>query len=166
MEKIRGTESAVSPVVGVMLMLTITIILAAVVSAYVGGIGPTKTKPPQVSITGSVYNNSTIYLNHMGGDGLSIDDLAIVLNQGDKTLKITNGTIERPLCELKNKAGSNISFIRPGDTIVLKGDIVDGTTNFNTTSSSIEIEHNKEFTWTLLSQRSDAIIAFGSLAFY
>lgn len=159
---------AVSPIVGVMLMLTITIIIAAVVSAYVGSIGPTKTKPPQVSITGTVYNNSTIYLNHMGGDGISIDDIAIVLDQDDKRLRITNATIDRSCCELKNKAGSDASFIWSGDTIVLSGEPGSGVTNFsvNDPSETISIEHNKELTWTLLSRRCDAIIAFGRLAFY
>ncbi|HII76062.1 MAG TPA: type IV pilin [Methanolinea sp.] len=162
----RGSESAVSPVVGVMLMLTITIILAAVVSAYVGGIGPTKTKPPQVSITGTVYNTTTIYLDHMGGDGLSIDDLAIILDQDDKRLRITNSSIKRPDCEMMNKAGSDVSYIRPGDTIVLSGKRESGATNFTAGSSSTLIDYNKEFTWTLMSQRSDAILAFGRMAFY
>jgi FlaG/FlaF family flagellin (archaellin) len=162
----RGNDSAVSPVVGVMMMLTITIILAAVISAYVGGLGPTKTKPPQVSITVTVYNNTTIYLDHMGGDGLSIDDLAIILDQGDQRLRITNATIKRPDCEMKNRAGSDVTFIRSGDTIVLSGKDESGVTNFTAVSSSIVIEHNKELTWTLLSQRSDAILAFGRLAFY
>ena len=40
MKKDRGTarEHAVSPVVGVMLMLVVTIIIAAVVSAFAGGL--------------------------------------------------------------------------------------------------------------------------------
>jgi hypothetical protein len=102
----------------------------------------------------------------MGGDGLSIDDLAIILDQGDQRLRITNATIKRPDCEMKNKAGSDVTFIRSGDTIVLSGKDESGVTNFTAVSSSIVIEHNKEFTWTLLSQRSDAILAFGRLAFY
>ncbi|MGB4236082.1 MAG: type IV pilin N-terminal domain-containing protein [Methanoregulaceae archaeon] len=169
MIKTRDWQSAVSPVVGVMLMLTITIILAAVVSAYVGGVGPTKTKPPQVSITGTVYNNGTILFEHMGGDGLNINDLAIVLDQGDQRLRITNRTINRSSCDMKIKGGSDFSFIRSGDTIVLSGDPGSGMTNFSVNDTSqkpISIRHKEEFTWTLLSQRCDAIIAFGRLAFY
>ena len=36
--KIRENEGAVSPVVGVMLMLIVTIIIAAVVSGFAGGL--------------------------------------------------------------------------------------------------------------------------------
>jgi FlaG/FlaF family flagellin (archaellin) len=149
-----------------MLMLVVTIIIASVISAYAGGLSGTREKAPQVSIAVKAYNNSTIYFDHMGGDGLSIDDLAIILDQGDQRLRITNATIKRPDCEMKNRAGSDVTFIRSGDTIVLSGKDESGVTNFTAVSSSIVIEHNKEFTWTLLSQRSDAILAFGRLAFY
>lgn len=42
-------DSAVSPVVGVMLMLVVTIIIAALVSAYAGGLGTTKDTTPMVT---------------------------------------------------------------------------------------------------------------------
>ncbi|MDP3563469.1 MAG: type IV pilin, partial [Methanoregula sp.] len=44
------TENAVSPVVGVMLMLVVVIIIAAVVSAFAGGLGTNTKKAPQVSL--------------------------------------------------------------------------------------------------------------------
>ncbi|WP_048150404.1 type IV pilin N-terminal domain-containing protein [Methanolacinia paynteri] len=44
---IKSSEDAVSPVVGVMLMLVVTIILAAVVSAFAGGMGGDMEKAPQ-----------------------------------------------------------------------------------------------------------------------
>ncbi len=165
MKRSREHDSAVSAVVGVMLMLVVTIIIAAVISAYAGGLGSTKEKAPQVSITAriNVTDNKTIYFDHMGGDGFTIDDLIIILGQGEKNLRITNMTLG-PSCELKNLGGS--PFIRPGDTIMLTGNYEIGTsyTSFNA-SSTISINHNKEFTWTLLSQRSDAIMARGTLAF-
>ena len=42
-------ESAVSPVIGVMLMLVVTIIIAAVVSAFAGGMTDTETNAPRQS---------------------------------------------------------------------------------------------------------------------
>ena len=39
-------EDAVSPVVGVMLMLVVTLIIAAVVSAFAGGWSPVPKKAP------------------------------------------------------------------------------------------------------------------------
>jgi len=48
-EKHIMIESAVSPVIGVMLMLVVTIIIAAVVSAFAGGIGSDQQKAPGIS---------------------------------------------------------------------------------------------------------------------
>ncbi|MFA5330870.1 MAG: type IV pilin N-terminal domain-containing protein [Methanoregula sp.] len=67
-------ESAVSPVVGVMLMLVVTIIIAAVVSAFAGGLSGSQTKTPQASLVATdftVYgavNNNGDFKNAMGGD--------------------------------------------------------------------------------------------------
>ena len=53
-------ESAVSPVVGIMLMLTVTIILAAIISGMTGGIAQTQKKPPQLVFEASLVNNGTV----------------------------------------------------------------------------------------------------------
>jgi archaeal type IV pilus assembly protein PilA len=50
--------SAVSPVVGVMLMLVVTIIIAAVVSAFAGGLGGSQTKTPQATIVSDEFHIS------------------------------------------------------------------------------------------------------------
>jgi FlaG/FlaF family flagellin (archaellin) len=49
-------EAAVSPVVGVMLMLVVTIIIAAVVSGFAGGLAGGTQKAPQVSMDVSIKN--------------------------------------------------------------------------------------------------------------
>ncbi|MEI8330775.1 MAG: type IV pilin [Methanomicrobiales archaeon] len=46
---IRQKDAAVSPVVSVMLMLIVTIIIAAIVYACAGGIGSEQHKTPQVA---------------------------------------------------------------------------------------------------------------------
>ncbi|MDO8871694.1 MAG: type IV pilin N-terminal domain-containing protein [Methanoregula sp.] len=72
-------ENAVSPVVGVMLMLVVTIIIAAVVSAFAGGMGSSQDKTPQVTIKAeySVADGMTLY--HNGGDTLAVGDFQILL---------------------------------------------------------------------------------------
>jgi hypothetical protein len=47
---IKKKDDAVSPVVGVMLMLVVTIVIAAMVSAFAGGLGSNQEKVPQASI--------------------------------------------------------------------------------------------------------------------
>lgn len=64
-------EAAVSPVVGVMLMLVVTIIIAAVVSAFSGGLSQGTNKAPQLSLGAEVHNGSYILLDFKGGDTVS-----------------------------------------------------------------------------------------------
>ncbi len=56
-------DSAVSPVVGIMLMLTVTLILAAIISGYAGGIAKTQSKPPQLVFEATMMNDTTIASN-------------------------------------------------------------------------------------------------------
>jgi len=76
----RKNEYAVSPVVGVMLMLVVTIIIAAVVSAYSGGIGTTQTKAPQATITATYSQSGGMTIYHSGGDPLGVGEFKILLN--------------------------------------------------------------------------------------
>ena len=71
-------EDAVSPVIGVILMVAITVILAAVIAAFVFGMGPPETAP-QSSVRGSaidVGTNNSIKLEHQGGDGMTMTSTA------------------------------------------------------------------------------------------
>lgn len=52
----KSNEEGVSPVVGVMLMLVVTIIIAAVVSAFATGIASTETKAPQLTLNTKITN--------------------------------------------------------------------------------------------------------------
>jgi archaeal type IV pilus assembly protein PilA len=62
---------AVSPVVGVMLMLVVTIIIAAVVSAFAGGLGQSSPKAPQISIGAEAHDGQDIIIDFNGGDQVS-----------------------------------------------------------------------------------------------
>jgi archaeal type IV pilus assembly protein PilA len=63
-------EHAVSPVVGVMLMLVVTIIIAAVVSAFAGGLSTGSKKAPVASFECHISNS--------GSWGTSAFDLAVI----------------------------------------------------------------------------------------
>jgi archaeal type IV pilus assembly protein PilA len=52
------SDPAVSPVVGIMLMITITLILAAIISGMTGGIAKTQQKPPSLLMDVSLVNTS------------------------------------------------------------------------------------------------------------
>ena len=89
-------DDAVSPVVGVMLMLVVTIIIAAVVAAFTGGlVGDTKKAPTavlDVEITHNYNIGMTGYpdnyapnmiIKHISGDSLKTSDLKITFSWVD-----------------------------------------------------------------------------------
>jgi len=69
-------DHAVSPVVGVMLMLVVTIIIAAVVSAFAGGIAssPKKTMP-NVGIEATYSQTSGMTISHVRGDPVAFSQV-------------------------------------------------------------------------------------------
>lgn len=71
MQTNKRREVAVSPVVGVMLMLAVTIIIAAVVSSFSGGMAQNTPKAPQISIRAEAHNNTDIIIDFNGGDTVS-----------------------------------------------------------------------------------------------
>lgn len=90
MRMFRKNEMAVSPVIGVILMVAITVILAAVIAAFVFGLGGTTEKAPTTSIV--VANNpdtpqADLKIQHKGGDMLKGGDwkLSIVSATGSAT---------------------------------------------------------------------------------
>ena len=79
----KNTE-AVSPVVGVMLMLVVTIIIAAVVSAFAGGIASNQQKAPTGSFECNIVNDGT-----WGGSGFNINVMAVSEPIQTKDIKLT-----------------------------------------------------------------------------
>lgn len=60
-------DDAVSPVIGVILMVAITVILAAVIGTFVLGIGSNQQTTPQASFE-VTFNGSNGTVTHTGGD--------------------------------------------------------------------------------------------------
>lgn len=111
-------ESAVSPVIGVMLMLVVTIIVAAVVSAFSGGLAATTEAPPQASIavsTGYTGEHFDIKFEHQGGDPIRTADCEFIT-----FLTLPNGTVvkhvQTPLSQLArgNQGPGGVYFYSRG----------------------------------------------------
>ncbi|MDO9036135.1 MAG: type IV pilin N-terminal domain-containing protein [Methanoregula sp.] len=89
----RVQEHAVSPVVGVMLMLVVTIIIAAVVSAFSGGLSSGVKEAPQaaidvkISTSGASMDGSeaNIEFKLLSGNGIPTKDLAIITYYTNRT---------------------------------------------------------------------------------
>ena len=73
-------DDAVSPVIGVMLMLSITIIIAAVLMAFAGGMADTKPSTPSADLSAEFVKNGSdivLRLSHNGGDALNPKDIRV-----------------------------------------------------------------------------------------
>lgn len=84
--KSDGDERAVSPVIGVILMVAITVILAAVIGAFVIGIGDDQSTVPQASwdisqsteeIDGDDYTTMTV--THSSGSSISESNIDVTV---------------------------------------------------------------------------------------
>ena len=90
----RKNEEAVSPVIGVILMVAITVILAAVIAAFVFGMGPPK-QAPQASLRATDANLSvptSVVIEHQGGADIILGDNKVIVEQGsNRTTYATAG---------------------------------------------------------------------------
>jgi len=74
-------EDAVSPVIGVILMVAITVILAAVIGTFVLGLGGNVQSAPQAQFTFDWDATATeLTITHDGGDSISEDRLTMTSN--------------------------------------------------------------------------------------
>jgi FlaG/FlaF family flagellin (archaellin) len=128
---LNHSEEAVSPVVGVMLMLVVTIIIAAVVSAFAGGLTGSQSKTPQASFqitTGWAENSTystestgsmtayTFSIKDLGGDPIQTKDTNLITY-----LTLSNGTVVRnvetpattPVCMYGNYPDGSMCVVGP-----------------------------------------------------
>lgn len=145
-----GREDAVSPVIGILLMLVVTIIIAAVVSGFAGGLAGDQQKAPQSSVnaisdiisiqdtniknyksdypTDFVADNGILF-EHNGGDGFALNDIMIQLQDDDTKITISNSD-KLPSAKCTSSAvtayfmeiGSSDGFIKSGDKFKLYAD--------------------------------------------
>lgn len=123
----KSKDSAVSPVVGVMLMLVVTIIIAAIVSGYAGGLAKSQTKAPQATIQGTFSVTSGLKIIHAGGDAIPTSGMTITVKNGptfgpnleamsSNILNLQNVTNSAGTPIQWSDGGYNITSFNSGDT--------------------------------------------------
>ncbi|MFC7131904.1 MULTISPECIES: type IV pilin N-terminal domain-containing protein [Salinibaculum] len=76
LRQILDDDSAVSPVIGVILMVAITVILAAVIASFVLGLGPSEAAPSaQFEFETNSTNSSYVDISHQSGDKIDASTL-------------------------------------------------------------------------------------------
>ena len=110
-------DDAVSPVIGVMLMLSITIILAAVLMAFAGGMADTKPSTPSVDLSAEFVKSGediVLRLSHNGGDALNPKDIRV-------TAYVTTEMSSGEQLIIKDFIGDDTAW-NAGETLVIPKD--------------------------------------------
>jgi FlaG/FlaF family flagellin (archaellin) len=126
----RIYEDAVSPVVGVMLMIVVVIIIAAIVSAFAGSAMTESKKTPQANIKATFSTTGGMQIIHAGGDTIPTQDLVFELTLdptfGSGLDAITTTVINRTIITDVNRSSlfnpvTGITLVdpsfKPGDTL-------------------------------------------------
>lgn len=117
-------EDAVSPVIGVILMVAITVILAAVIAAFVFGMASGVTKTKAVAATARQLQNDVIITWQGGQDNpvLASYNISVVSSTGTNS-----GLVNVP----NNRVGNSTKFLGYGtggsDHVVVIANFNDGT---------------------------------------
>lgn len=146
-----GRDRAVSPVLGGVLLVAITVVLAGVVVLTVGSFGPGQGQPPVVTVELSAdAAEDRITLEHTGGDPINTSELSLQVTVDGEALDhqppvpffSASGFASGPTGPFNpsgstdwtvGEAGSfqiastNAPTIEPGDTVAVKL-VVDGHT--------------------------------------
>ncbi len=83
-------DRGVSPVIGVILMVAITVILAAVIGTFVLGLGDSLNQAPQAQLDVSSTSTDNITISHNGGDSIPESDLEVRFDSD--AVALDNGT--------------------------------------------------------------------------
>jgi flagellin-like protein len=125
-QELRNKDRAVSPVIGVILMVAITVILAAVIGTFVLGLGDSIESSPQaswniesVNLNDGDADNDGVKVTHNGGDQVDANNLKLTI--GSSTA-FENNAVTNDWSEDTNDWGTETNA---GDTLKVTEDGAD-----------------------------------------
>ena len=127
-------DDAVSPVIGVMLMLSITIIIAAVLMAFAGGMADTKPATPSVDLSAEFVENGSdivLRLSHNGGDALNPKDIKV-------TAYVASASSSGEQLIIKDLIPVDDTAWNAGESILLTADKIKSLLGIDDVSSAAE----------------------------
>jgi len=93
-KSVRKDERAVSPVIGVILMVAITVILAAVIGAFVFGMGGSLKKTYSVAATASQTTSSAVDVTFQGGpDAVLVHTITVTIDGDEFRRQASDDTV-------------------------------------------------------------------------
>jgi len=119
---LKKKEDAVSPVIGVMLMLVVTIVIAAVVAAFAGGLGSDVERAPTAALDLDVYSDGKVRVSSLSGETLVTKDITIKVTDADGS-PLGNGNLDGNYKELSFSPGTT-TVVTLSDEKLETGDYV------------------------------------------
>lgn len=108
LNELNADDGAIAPVLGILLMVAIAVILAAIVGTYALGIGSDVTNtPPQTQWTFDTHS-SAVEITHKGGDTVDVDEIRVT--DGGSTNCDSQGTTTGTWNATEISAGVHCEF--------------------------------------------------------
>ena len=158
MKRQERNEDAASPVIGVMLMLVVTVVIAAVITAFATGMAgeSTATTPMALleadnqQLTGNLLH--TFDIVHKGGDEMALENIQVVIEPSgsDNSYGILLVRTADNL-EVQGKTGEDIT-VSTGDRFRI---------TLNTGSAIEKISKGNLVKWTVSDIRTTGVIGKG-----
>ncbi|PSP80702.1 type IV pilin [Halobacteriales archaeon QS_4_69_225] len=127
LNELFADDDAVSPVIGVILMVAITVILAAVIGTFVLGLGgQVQNNAPSAQFTFNEEDNGALTMTHDGGQSVSTSNIEVTNDDSSKTY-VSDG-----ICQNNSYPGGEnwtSAELSAGDACTIPtGEIDDGDT--------------------------------------
>lgn len=89
-------DRGITPVVGIVMMVAVTIVLSAVVASFVLSLNNSTDGPPDADLSWSAYGGSDAHFNlsHTGGESLAVEEYTIEVETSSGTKQFALATAQ------------------------------------------------------------------------
>lgn len=162
LKQLRGDQAAVSPVIGVILMVAITVILAAVIGTFVLGLGGQVSQTaPQAGLSLQEVDAETnsIILKHGGADTIKSADTTVKVEVGGTTITFDSEWQSAEL-DFSTADSTNVTTLIQGTTH--SHVTIDGTEGWLNKDETHDLVADDDFTVTWIDRPSGQVISENS----
>ncbi len=139
LKAVLDDDRGVSPVIGVILMVAITVILAAVIGTFVLGLGDSLEQAPQAQLDAVENSNGNLDISHNGGDAIATSDIRVTVGTDSYSSGDSNFVL----------GGDADGELNVGDTLTIEGNPSDSADTqvqvIHTPSESILLDVEVDF---------------------
>jgi flagellin-like protein len=133
-KELLDDDRAVSPVIGVILMVAITVILAAVIGTFVLGLGDQVSQTTPSASFGFDYDrssNDTLTISHNGGDTVDANNLNVAISG-------VNTSINDQYSWSSDLGGAN-GDVTAGSSVTVDGGNVNGNQALDISNGTVSV---------------------------